>query len=137
MRILEAIIRAASTYETETGSKLKGIALNLQDFEDLLEDLREGNVAFDSNCDDDPFCGITVYGMKIDWHDWDEEDEQRKLKAGIEEDHEEERAARDFLPNDEHEKNREAAKKLGEKLVEGFASSMDDIFKDALKRIKK
>jgi hypothetical protein len=134
-------------YEVKIGSKLKGVELSLQDFENLLVELNDKCIVAECHLHD-PYCGLMIDGLEIGWNDevkepseWSafpsEKDEQRKLKAGIEEAHEEERAALDFLPNDEYQNNRDAAKKLGEKLVEGFASSMDNIFRNALKEIKK
>lgn len=118
MSILEAIHQMALNYETETGSKLKGLILSKHDFDILMDELRNNDnieKMVEYKFRNDPYCGLTIDGLQIEWNEEAKEPSER-----------------DTCPNVKYS-NEDTAKKL----VEGFASSMDNIFRNALKEIKK
>jgi hypothetical protein len=107
MSILEAIKQLSFDYEVKTGSKLKGIDLSGSDFDKLLVELDDKRIAYECRLRD-PYCWIMIDGVKIGW-----DNEIKDLNEWS------------------------YRKHSSQKLVADFASSMDDVFRNALKEIKK
>jgi hypothetical protein len=59
----------ARHYEEETTRKLKGIILSFDDFKNLLAEMDSKLSIYKCVFDEDPYCGITIDGIRIEWND--------------------------------------------------------------------